>query len=71
MSVIDNNLGLDQALTRRDFLNGVAMSTLGATLPFPLHTLSSVIEDSEYPPLLTGLRGSHIGSFEVAHALAW
>ena len=24
-----------------------------------------------YPPLLTGMRGSHKGSFEVAHALAW
>ena len=23
-----------------------------------------------YPPGLTGLRGSHVGSFEVAHALA-
>jgi spermidine dehydrogenase len=24
-----------------------------------------------YPPTLTGMRGSHKGSFEVAHALAW
>jgi spermidine dehydrogenase len=24
-----------------------------------------------YPPILTGMRGSHEGSFEVAHALAW
>ena len=24
-----------------------------------------------YPPTLTGMRGSHDGSFEVAHALAW
>ena len=24
-----------------------------------------------YPPTLTGMRGSHEGSFEVAHALAW
>jgi spermidine dehydrogenase len=24
-----------------------------------------------YPPVLTGMRGSHEGSFEVAHALAW
>jgi len=24
-----------------------------------------------YPPLRTGMRGSHAGSFEVAHALAW
>ena len=26
---------------------------------------------SDYPPILTGMRGSHPGSFEVAHALAW
>jgi len=24
-----------------------------------------------YPPMLTGMRGSHAGSFEVAHDLAW
>ena len=26
---------------------------------------------SYYPPTLTGMRGSHDGSYEVAHALAW
>ena len=26
---------------------------------------------SNYPPMLNGMRGSHQGSFEVAHALAW
>ena len=27
------------------------------------------IDGSAYPPGLTGLRGSHIGSFETAHAI--
>ena len=27
--------------------------------------------DPYYPPTLTGMRASHKGSFEVAHALAW
>ena len=27
--------------------------------------------DDVYPPALTGMRGSHAGSFEVAHALSW
>ena len=27
--------------------------------------------NATYPPTLTGMRGSHAGSFEVAHALAW
>ena len=26
---------------------------------------------SYYPPTLTGMRGSHEGSYEVAHALSW
>ncbi len=26
---------------------------------------------THYPPTLTGMRGSHAGSYEVAHALAW
>ena len=71
MNDLDDKLGLTQPITRRDFLNGIAISTLGATLPFPLKVLASDFGSSEYPPILTGLRGSHIGSFEVAHALAW
>jgi len=31
---------------------------------------AGVAGEADYPPLLTGLRGSHPGSFEVAHALA-
>jgi len=65
-------------ITRRDFLNGVAIGT-GASLLLPPHVLAqatgslaeSVIPNDYYPPTLTGMRGSHKGSFEVAHALAW
>lgn len=71
MNDLNDKLSLTQPITRRDFLNGIAISTLGATLPFPLKVLASDFGSSEYPPILTGLRGSHIGSFEVAHALAW
>jgi spermidine dehydrogenase len=54
-------------LTRRDFLNGVAL-TVGGALLSPREALG--FEDAvAYPPALTGLRGSHAGSFEVAHAL--
>ncbi|ARN73106.1 NAD(P)/FAD-dependent oxidoreductase [Oceanicoccus sagamiensis] len=63
-------------VTRRDFLNGMAI-TVGAGMlaPPPLFGqpapsgLSSTAP--YYPPTLTGMRGSHKGSFEVAHALAW
>ena len=33
--------------------------------------LAPPLPHTYYPPTLTGLRGSHEGSFEVAHALAW
>ncbi len=32
---------------------------------------SEKLSDNYYPPTLTGMRGSHKGSYEVAHALAW
>jgi len=74
----DRRLGEDRAIPRRDFLQGVligAASTLsgpllrayGADVVAP----GSAAQDRPgyYPPLLTGLRGSHPGSFEAAHAL--
>ena len=67
-------------ITRRDFLNGAALAlAAGATL-YPRELLalgtdalpaSGGITEGYYPPALTGMRGSHDGSFEVAHALAW
>jgi spermidine dehydrogenase len=57
-------------ITRRDFLNGAAMG-LGVTLlPSSLSGRTGEGNASDYyPPALTGLRGSHPGSFEVAHSL--
>src|SRR5947209_5241153 len=70
----DKALGMDRGITRRDFLNGVAVTAGAALLPQPL--LSALQDDLDpekmpgyYPPALTGLRGSHVGSFEVAHSL--
>ena len=70
MNARDKRLGMDRAITRRDFINGVSVA-IGATL------LPACAKEGEpfaesiaayYPPSLTGLRGSHPGSFEVAHA---
>ena len=61
-------------ITRRDFLNGVALGAAAtAAAPFSALALntSQAVSGSYYPPLLNGMRGSHKGSFEVAHALAW
>jgi spermidine dehydrogenase len=59
-------------ITRRDFLNGVALSVAAGSSLSPIELLAAAAkEGAPYPPALTGLRGSHPGSFEVAHALAW
>ncbi len=61
-------------LTRRDFLGGCAVSLAAGTSISPLEAAARQLLDPTalpadyYPPTLTGLRGSHPGSFEVAHA---
>ena len=66
---------MSEKITRRDFLNGVALTTgAGVLAPSNLWALESLEADAvnaTYPPTLTGMRGSHAGSFEVSHALAW
>jgi len=65
-------------ITRRDFLNGVAIGA-GAGLLLPGQLIAQPLRSEDgiqavsdyYPPTLTGMRGSHKGSYEVAHALAW
>jgi spermidine dehydrogenase len=68
----DRALGMDLPITRRDFINGVALLTTAAIAP-PSHaqTSSAAPQDQYgyYPPTLTGMRGSHPGSFENAHDL--
>jgi spermidine dehydrogenase len=54
------------SITRRDFLGGTALA-IGAGLT-PADQIAAA--PARYPPALTGLRGQHPGSFEVAHAFA-
>ena len=60
-------------ITRRDFLDGMALSG-GALALSPLQIFAEPAAHGHasqvYPPSLTGMRGNHPGSFEVAHALA-
>jgi spermidine dehydrogenase len=67
----DKALGLDRPIARRDFLNGVAIA-LGAIGGGKLGIGKASAETGlawpqdevgYYPPSLTGLRGSHPGSF--------
>ena len=61
-------------LTRRDFVNGCALSFAAGTSVSPLEAVARQLLDPAalppdyYPPALQGLRGSHEGSFEVFHA---
>ncbi len=75
----DRELGMDRSITRRDFLNGVGV-TVGASLAAPNTVLGELLRVADapyapekqpgyYPPAKTGLRGSHDGSWEVAHSL--
>ena len=73
---------MSKKITRRDLLNGLALGTGAALTGYPAvnwalapsvagQRIMDAPSASAYPPTLTGMRGSHPGSFEVAHALAW
>jgi len=69
----NRRLGMDRAISRRDFLNGVSVA-IGASLIPACARNGNPIADvpaAYYPPAVTGMRGSHPGSFEAAHATVW
>jgi len=65
----DRELGMHRRITRRDFINGVAVTAGAAMMPWHLIGETPQNSTSYYPPALTGMRGSHPGSFETAHSL--
>ena len=79
----DLRLGMDRPITRRDFINGVGVAITGSMLGSAWGCSKEVPESrlgtgaplrpgtqsTYYPPRQTGMRGSHPGSFEVAHQL--
>jgi spermidine dehydrogenase len=69
-------LGMGRPITRRDFIDGIAVTaTVAASAPVlgAIDSGEAAIAPQDrpdyYPPALTGMRGSHPGSFEAAHAL--
>jgi spermidine dehydrogenase len=71
-STSDRELGMGRPITRRDFLNGVAVGSSAALAHMlgPMDLYAAAQDNpGYYPPLLTGMRGSHDGSYEVAHAM--
>jgi len=73
----DRELGMGRRITRRDFLNGVAVGigVLGSTGLTEPASGTARGEDAThppagfYPPALEGMRGSQPGAYDVAHAL--
>src|SRR6056297_1868802 len=57
-------------ISRRDFLGGVALATASGAVA-PIEALAGDLATAAYPPALMGMRGSHPGSFDVAHGVAW
>jgi spermidine dehydrogenase len=76
----DHELGMTREITRRDFLNGVAVGA-GASLLSGVfgaqQLLAAAVLDEYapekspdyYPPAKTGVRGNHDGTFTFAHKL--
>jgi spermidine dehydrogenase len=76
----DRELGMGRDITRRDFLDGVAVGACGALVggAFGTETLLSAGALDEfapekaadyYPPAKMGMRGNHDGTFTFAHML--
>jgi spermidine dehydrogenase len=75
----DRELGMNRKITRRDFLDGVALAVAGSVLASNaplLHGLGSTDaafspekDPNYYPPALMGMRGNHEGTYTSAHSL--
>src|ERR1700746_1443536 len=76
----DKGLGMGREITRRDFLNGVAVSVGGTLVGGRIGTdtlLAAAALDEfapekatdYYPPARMGIRGNHDGTFKFAHRL--
>jgi spermidine dehydrogenase len=75
----DRDLGMQRKISRRDFMNGVSFAA-GASLlaanpvwleafGVPESPFAPEKDPAYYPPAKTGMRGSHDGSWEVAHEM--
>jgi spermidine dehydrogenase len=75
----DRELGMNRKITRRDFLDGVAVSVGGSVLTssspwlhglaFPDSAYAPEKDPNYYPPALMGMRGNHEGTYTSAHSL--
>ena len=61
---------LKTEITRRDFVNGIGLSLAASVSPID-YLRSQGVDLDYYPPALSGIRGNHPGSFDLAHKLAF
>ena len=64
----DKRLGMDRGITRRDFLDGVALA-IGSTALGGWGARPAQAQTSAYPPAGTGLRGQTDAAQNVMHAI--
>ncbi len=73
MALNDRELGMHRRISRRDFLNGVALSTAAMLSPAALLAAGADVDPESaadyYPPVLTGMRGDHDDIYKVPHAI--
>lgn len=75
----DHELGMDRPISRRDFLNGVAIGVGSVIAGQPLLAMAEAASEKDtvapekakdyYPPGKTGMRGNHDGAYTYAHRL--
>ena len=72
----DRRLGMHRDITRRDFLSGTSVAVTGSLFSAPWFaplgqsaTGTAQMARGYYPPTRNGMRGSHPGSFELAHLI--
>jgi len=71
----DRALGMDADITRRDFLEGVALTVAGAalsTVGAPLRDAQATsinAAPTDYPPMKMGIRGQDPGAVAMGHSL--
>ena len=70
----EKEAGMNRPISRRDFLNGVALTVGSSLIPTNTLAFADSAPDPEkaadyYPPALQGMRGNHDGTFTYAHQL--
>src|SRR5579862_4033659 len=77
----DRELGMDNEITRRDFLDGVALAVGGAAVTSAVGlgvtesaaaaspAVMSSSSETSYPPMRQGLRGFDVDAIEAGHAV--